>query len=164
MSRRSIYISFFAFLFGPISSAQINNYEVKILKEFENFISTHISSYQSDNRASTINKGDDWYHSYYECLPQYDYDLQTTNSLVMPFGGFLEFSLIKWRSNLAKSKDEAENNGSISIYETRIHKHMYGYKNNHWVILSRKSKRSTDNEYKWYNCDIKKDGCMEYFD
>jgi len=159
---RNIYILFFIWLFETVIIAQPNNYEAKLLTEFENFVAKHIGTYQSDNREFTANRGEDWFYSYYECLPQYNYDLVSTNSLVTPFRGYIEFILFKWQSNPNNSKEEAENDTSISVYEERTHKHWYGHQNNNWVVLSRENKLTGAKDDKWYECDRRKHGCWEY--
>jgi hypothetical protein len=158
------YILIFTLVFETFIIAQPSKYETKILTDFENYIATHINSYLTNNREFTSNSGNDWFYCYYESLPNYSYDLSTTNSLVTPFNGYLEFTLIKWRTKSCKSKEEAENDESISIHEIRIHKHTYGYQNSKWVILSRENKLTTDKINKWFDCDIKKHGCREYND
>ena len=106
---RYLFIIIFYWLFGTVIIAQITKYETKILEDFENFVAKHISTYHTDNREYTTNRGKDWFYSYYDCLPQYSYDLVTTSSLVTPFKGYLEFTLFKWLSHRCGSKVEAEN-------------------------------------------------------
>jgi predicted choloylglycine hydrolase len=159
---RYFYILIFSWLFDTVIIAQLNNYETKIKTDFENFVAKHISTYQTDNREYTTNRGKDWFYSYYDCLPQYSYDLVSTNSLVTPFRGYLEFTLFKWQSNPCVSEEEAENDSSISVYEERTHKHWYGYQNDNWVVLSRENKQTGGKDDNWYECDRKKHGCWEY--
>lgn len=154
------------FILTFISFAQesTNTINVDPVQSFKEYIKNYFESYKSDKRERITKLGGGWVKECYE--PDYDYkiDVQKTNSLITPFMGICEFTLIRRITNFHKNLEDTESDSLFVKSDKRTHIHNYGFQERKWIVTSRKSqdpvlaelvnpitKSATLN--KWYDCN-----------
>lgn len=138
---------FLLFIFGVTSNISINNDE--IVKKFESQIHEYIESYQTDPRMKVSKLGGGWAKQKYFIDGQNKYDVQTTNSLISPYNAYFEFNLKRLRTDFHETKEDAMQDTIFVDSITIIHKHLYSYIKDKWVIESRKHQ----GYFGWNDCN-----------
>ena len=136
-----IKILAYIFIFTFISFAQESTSTINVdpVKSFKEYIKNYFESYKSNNREQITKLGGGWVKECYE--PDYDYkiDVQKTNSLMTPFIGICEFTLIRRITNFCTSKEDAESDNLFVKSDKRNHIHNYGFQDGKWIVTSRKN-------------------------
>ena len=117
---------------------------------FEDRVGKYFQSYKTDNRGAVVNFYDKYVNVYHYPLITYSIDVQTTNSLVSPYIGYLNYRMVMNYTQMHKSFSEASMDSIFYQVDTTQHKHTYSYQNDKWVLKTMKHFSLDD---KWESCD-----------
>jgi len=124
------------------------------VKTFKEYVTNHLDSYKKDKRESVTLLGGGWVNEYYEPENAYKIDVQKTNSLVTPYTGYCEFTLVRHFSSFHKIKEDATIDTVFIKSDKTIHRHHYGFQDNKWIVTSREHKMiSSVMDYGWNDCN-----------
>lgn len=160
----TIVILFFLLCSSIYTQQDESNSEIDPVKSFKEYLSDHFASYDKDKREQLSNLGGGWVKEYYEPADNYKIDVKKTNSLITPFTGFCEFTIIRHYTDFHQTMKDASKDSEFIKTDKLIHRHKYGFQEGKWVVTSRKHKdpeldkieeqfnwnSSLDN---WYDCD-----------
>ncbi|NLD47142.1 MAG: hypothetical protein GX660_08070 [Clostridiaceae bacterium] len=138
-----------------VEEVEIN--ESQIIDSFITYLNMFFESYKTNNRE-WVNDVSDAYQSptflkiSYNSPLNYKYDIKKTDSLVNPYIGICEFSLIvnRTKEHITRKSALSDNNFISSETEKNLHKHTYSYQNGEWMLLNAEYYSYTMG--KWYKC------------
>jgi hypothetical protein len=95
--------------------------------------------------------GGGWVKEVYEADPDYKIDIQTTNSLITPYLGYCEFSLVRHHTSFHENKEDARKDDNFTESETVKHKHTYAFQDYKWIVKAREHYWTAEEE--WDDCN-----------
>lgn len=129
-----------------------------VVASFKKYVADYMNSYKTDRREMVRLLGGGWAKEYFEPLPDAGIDVRKTDSLVSPYMGVVEFTLITRYTTFHKTRTEAEaDNNFVQTRQTK-HRHTYAYQDGSWVPKTRQNCLPMLDE--WYECN-EYDGCWE---
>lgn len=134
--------------------------DADIVKSFKGYAADFIASYKTDRREYVGKLGGGWAKIYFEPSLDYGVDVRKTDSLVSPYVGVLEFTLIRHFTKFHPSESDAEADNSFVQTTSTNHRHTYAFQDNKWVPKSRENYSAFLNE--WFACEMPSDGCFEH--
>ena len=131
-----------------------------VVSSFKAHMSDYVSSFEPDGKvhvSQLISKEWSRLHSNID-KSTIKYDVKTTDSLVSPYQGILEFSIRQTRTKPYKTKEEAEGDWDLTIDmgADNIHRHTYLFSDGEWAISERKKYMLG----RWFPC-IESSGCYK---
>ncbi len=143
----------------PGAHAAAAQSDADVVKSFKNYVAGYMVSYKTDRREYVGNLGGGWAKIYFEPSGDSSIDVRKTDSLVSPYMGVLEFTLIKHFTAFHKTRAEAEADNSFTQSTEARHRHTYASQDGTWVPKSRQNYVAILNE--WSDCEQPSDGCLE---
>ena len=143
-----------------LSTSVVANEEV--VSSFKALVNAHINSYESDDRLGIYQwPNKEWGRGRYAVNKEsVRYDVKTTDSLVSPYKGILEFTVVKSTSKKSgKTKEDVEGDWPIDNTFEVEHRHSYLYSEGEWRVSERKCKWF-DWQKRWVACSVA-EGCHE---
>ncbi|HEV3275891.1 MAG TPA: hypothetical protein VG860_03670 [Terriglobia bacterium] len=136
-----------------------------LVASFKDYIANNIKSYETDRREHVrrmpavpgiegVHAGlpAGWVRMYWEAQTDYSIDLRSTDSLISPYLGICEFTLVYHQTARHDTKEAAEKDDNFVDSSVTKHKHTYGYQDGKWVPTSR---QNYDDYFKqWRECDF----------
>lgn len=138
----------------------------EVLKDFRAKIKGFLSSYPTN--VKVVKPGGGYVSEYYDVKPEYNIDVQATNSLITPYTGVLEFKIIRYFTGFHKNEEDARKDNNYVNKDEEAHKHYYSFQDNEWVVTKRThhaymkflSRPSLD---EWFSCGTSlKAECAEH--
>lgn len=153
MVRRTTIAGIIAIVLGGIwgGGCSSGNDSQQVVRQFEKYMKGHLKSYRKDNREKVSFYGRGWAKEVFESVPEYTFDIQRTTSLVSPFIGVCEFSLVEKRTAFHTSREEAAEDNAFVELETVRHRHTYSFQGKKWVVVSRQHYSNLFAE--WFDCN-----------
>lgn len=122
-----------------------------VVAAFKKYIADYMASYGSDKRELVAHLGGGWVNEQFQPAGEPSIDVRRTDSLISPFAGTCEFTLVRSRTDFHSSESDAKSDGSFDHTDSTKHRHSYAYQDGHWVPVSREHFFPSLN--KWYDCD-----------
>lgn len=139
-------------LLGSLLHAQDQKAERDaVVKSFKQYIESYIQSYKTDNHERVHKAVAGWVRGYYLPDRNYNIDIRSTDSLISPYTGICEFTLVSHWTDFHKTKEEAERDDNFIRVESDKHRHTYAFQDGHWVPTLRQYYWPFEHE--WLNCD-----------
>lgn len=129
-----------------------------IVKSFEKFIDSHLNSYRTNKRDIVAKCDNGWSKDSFEAVAEHSIDIQRTTSLVSPYSGVCEFSLLKKGTAYHSTRAEAVAD-QVFVGPGKIikHRHSYAFQGGTWVVKSRQHYFESVGE--WMDCnDLQTEG------
>jgi hypothetical protein len=111
--------------------------EDQVVISFQTYIGDFMTSYKTDRRehVSWVPLG--WSRSYYQPIGAPEIDVKRTDSLVSPYVGICEFTLLRSTTAFHKTKEEAAKDDNFVDRQEMRHRHRYGYQGGKWAPRTR---------------------------
>lgn len=122
-----------------------------VVKSFKEYIKGYMQSYETDERQRTEKLGGGWAKLEFRPEPDYKIDVTATNSLLSPYAGVCEFTMVRRWTDFHATKEEADKDGNLIHSSSMKHRHTYAFQDGRWVPTLRQNHESFLN--KWFNCD-----------
>jgi hypothetical protein len=122
-----------------------------VVSSFEQHIRDFMDSYKTDKRDRVTLLGGGWVRERFEPEAEYKIDVQATNSLITPYTGYCEFSLVRHYTRFHENKNDAEKDEDFVQSETVKHKHTYAFQDDKWTVKMRQNYWAEEKE--WEDCD-----------
>lgn len=150
--KRPMIFGCFVLALSTVSNAQDKEDKSAILKALKSRVERHMTSYATDHRSTVSMFGEGkWVRSWYDLDPAYSFDVQSTNSIVSPYTGFVEFTLTMNLSDAFPTREEVPQDAPKTRSRLAKHKHVYAYQDGQWVSTSRQHFDLTLG--KWFDCN-----------
>ena len=133
-----------------------------VVNSYKQYISNFMESYKTDNRENIFFvDGLGWRKKIFEPKTDFEIDVRATDSLISPYIGTCDFTLITHLTAFHKTKAEAEQDRVFVTENTMKHRHTYALQDDIWVPKSRQHYYAALND--WFDCnkDGEEDGCDE---
>lgn len=128
----------------------ISNDKNEVVEQFENSLKEHFMSYENDPRIQITKLGGGWVKEKHSIENDYSYDVQETNSLISPYKGVCEFTIIRSFTDFHGTKEAAKADNNFIKSNKKTHLHQYLYQKGKWVVSSRKNKGDFGS---WFDCN-----------
>jgi type II secretory pathway pseudopilin PulG len=123
-----------------------------VVKSFKQYIKDYMDSYKTDKRERVQEFGAGWAKEYFAPDSNYGIDVKATDSLISPYSGVCEFTIMRRWTAYHVTKEDAEKDNNFINAQSVKHKHTYAFQEGRWVPSGRQY--HSDFPYKWYDCDL----------
>jgi len=122
-----------------------------VVKSFKQYIKDYVDSYKTHKRVRFLAKENGGVKADFEPDQNYSIDVKTTDSLISPYIGVCEFTMMIRTTAVHTTIEEAEKDNNFIHVETLKHRHTYAFQEGHWVPTLRQN--YWDYYHEWHSCD-----------
>ena len=135
----------------PTAVAQSPQTDADVVKSFQSYVANYLVRLAKKKVIHTVSGlGESvWVKYYFEQSTDVAIDVRRTNSLVSPYTGILDLTLITHYTKFHTTEAEAEADDSFKS-TTKKHRHIYAFQDGAWISTSQQSFEPLLNE--WFKC------------
>ncbi len=121
-----------------------------VVSSFRQYIRDYMASFKTDGRERVFFvEGQGWRKMTYAPKGDPSIDVRKTDSLISPYLGTCEFTLVGSATAFHPTEAQARTDTTMNEVTANDHRHSYAFQDGHWVVKKREAKMFND----WYSCD-----------